>query len=93
MLQGYAAGEGMRKGRKETERSGRKTGDDQGGGSIDRLAYVPRFNQSLLKTLSFARGGPSYLSFSLFFISRTRGIADNEMERNANRIAPASEIH
>lgn len=46
-------------------------------------------------------GGPIYLSFSLlsrlflclFFISRTRGVADNEMERNANRIAPASEIH
>lgn len=40
-------------------------------------------------------GGPRYLSLplSLFHLPHTRGVADNEMERNANRIAPASEIH
>lgn len=40
--------------RAERDRSERKRRDDQGGVFIDRLAYVPRFNQSLLKTLSFA---------------------------------------
>lgn len=72
------------------ERERKRTKRDHWG-TIDRHTYVPRFNQSLLKTLSPASSDApcTHLLLHRFFTLRhfrTRRRSDNVIERNTDRI-------